>query len=157
MSVRGLHENVQVTQVYEPESESTTTTGYNGHGTTTGDASGIDMQGYDEAMVELSIGSFASGTLDVDLLDSATDSAAAATIITNAAGTEADFAQKTSANADGVYLVRIRAKDHKRYLFIKSQNNGVGAKVFGINCLLSKADKEPVTQTNTVDFSDTTP
>ena len=100
MSVRGLHENVKFTQVFEPESEATTTTSYNGHGTTTGDAYGIDTQVYDEAVFELNIGSFASGNLDVYCLDSATDDAAAATIMTNVAGTEVDLAQKTSASAD---------------------------------------------------------
>ena len=154
---QGLHENVQVTQVFEPQAVASTAAAWNGHGNTTGDASGIDMSGYDEAMVELNLGSVAATTVDVDLYDSATDDGDAATIITNDAATEADFSQKTSANADNVYLVRIRAKDHKKYLFIKYQQGSTGSTLVGINVLLSKADKEPVTQSNTVDFADTTP
>lgn len=148
---QGLHEMVRVQQIYAPGARSATLTDYNA--TTQGGASGIDLQGYDECMIELELGAFAGGTLDVDLLESATDSAAAATLITDSASTEADFAQKTSANANNPYVVRIRAKDVKRYLFIRVINSSGDAKNYAISALLGKADSEPVSQVNTVDFA----
>lgn len=149
--IRGaLHEEVQVTQVVPPEAFAAAVTEYNN--TTQGGASGIDLRGYDECVVELSIGDYAGGNYDVEFYDSATDDASAASQIDEADGTVGEFDTKTSANANGVYLARIRAKDVKRYLFIKTTNSSSDEKNIGINVLLGKADDIPVDQTNTVDF-----
>jgi len=154
---RGLHERDQVTLVFEPKSVTSTAPAWNGHGNTTGDASGIDISGYDEALIELNFGLVGAAAVDVDCFDSATDDADAAAIITNAAGTEADYVQKTSADQNKVHLLRLRAKDHKKYLFIKYKQSTTGATLVGINVILSKANSEPVEQTNAMDFVDTTP
>jgi hypothetical protein len=153
----GLHESDYVKKVYEPKTITGTVTDYNGHSVTTGDAVGIDLRGYDEAMVVLSLGAIAAGTLDVDCFDSDTDDGTAAAIMTDDAGTEIDFAQKGTADQNLVHLLRFRPKDTKRYLFIKVTNSSNDSKAFGINVILGKADKEPVTQDNTIDFNHSLP
>ena len=153
----GLHEVVKVAKLWEPKTVTATLTDYNGHGYTTGNASGLDIRGYDEAMVELNLGAIAGGNLTVSLLESETDDGTAATAITNAASTAAAFSAKTTADQNKTHLLRIRAKDVKRYLFVKCINDTGDSKAFSINVLLSQADKEPVTQDNTIDFDDSTP
>jgi len=150
-----LHEEVKQPQVYNPATVVAALTDWTQ--TTQAAASGIDLQGYDEAVIELNLGTIASGTLDVDFFESATDVATAATAIVDADGNAADFDQKAAANSDNGYVARIKAKDRKRYLFIRVTNSSSGSKTFGINVLLAKADKEPVTQDNTVDYADGSP
>jgi hypothetical protein len=147
---QGLHEEVLVKHLYGARAVSATLTDWNG--TTQGGAAGIDLVGFDEAVCQLNLGAFASGTLDVSLYDSATDLGTDAAAILDSAGTAAAFAQMTSASANKTFIIRIRAKDCKRYLFVRAVNADGGAKSYSINILLAKATHEEVTQTNAINF-----
>jgi len=152
--IKGLHEEVKVVQVVPPETVTATLTTYNN--TTAAAASGIDTQGFDEMLVELSLGAI-TGTLDVAVFDSATDDGEAATAFTDGSGTAADFDQLGSSDDDKTLIIRVRARDMKRYCFIKVTNADASSKAFGINVLLAGAEDQPVTQDNTVDFDHQNP
>lgn len=154
MSTRGLHETTKVIKVMEPKATTNCIDSWNGHNVTPGASSGIDMQGYDEAVVELQLGAIAGGALDVDVFENSTDSADSATQMQNDAGTDVDFDQKTSADQNLTHIIRFRAKDHKRYVYIKVTNSSADSKTYGVSLLATKADYEPVTQDNTVDYND---
>jgi hypothetical protein len=149
--MQGIHEEVLVKQSFPAQQISTAGTSYNN--TTIGVSSGIDMKGYDEAMVQVNCGTI-NGTLDVSLLASAANGAAsAATAIAQADGTLADFNQITSANSNTTKVIRIRSKDTARYLFVKVVRGGATAKSFSIDVELGKPKSVPVTQDQTVDFT----
>ena len=150
----GLHEIIKTVQVTPPAAVTATLTTYNN--TTAAAASGIDLQGFEEMLCELSLGALTGG-LTVSLLDSATDDGEAATAITDEAGTAAAFDALGSSDDNKTLLIRVRTKDVKRYLFIKVINATGGSKTFGINLILGAAKAYPVTQENTVDFTHSEP
>lgn len=145
----GLHEEVKAVSVIPPETVTATLTTYNG--TTSAAASGIDIAGYDEAVCELHLGTM-TGTLTVSLFDSATDDGDAAAVVTDIDGNEAAFDTLGSGTDDVVKIIRIKAKDVKRYLFVKVVNADDDSKTFGITMWLGDADSESVSQEQTVDF-----
>lgn len=151
MESGGLHETALFKQVYSPRTTTATLTDYNA--TTQAGATGIDTKGYDEAVCELSLGAIAAGTLTIDIMESATDDATAATVIAEAGGTEADFDAKGTAAQNGIHIIRVRTKDTKRYHFVRVVNSSGDSKAYAINYILSKAKVLPVTQDNTVDFT----
>lgn len=150
----GLHEEIKVVKVFEPKADTSTTDAWSGHGYTQGQASGIDLQDYDEAMVELSAGALVGGNLTVSLYGHTSDSCDDATAMTDDDSAAIAFDAKTTADQNKTYVLRIRAKDRPRYLFIKAAKSTADSKTYGINVLLGGAGSEPVTQENTVDHTD---
>lgn len=145
MGTRNLAESIVVKSAGAPASFSANTY-YNGASDASG--IGIDTKGYDEAMVVVHAGT-ATGTLDVSLTATALNSTTASS---STALTSAAFTQITSANDNTVYVANVKTKNIPRYLFVKEV---VASDVvsFGAEVLLSKAEKEPVDQDNTIAFN----
>jgi len=148
MTVKALEESIRPASAFLPDDRSGTTDLYNDV-ETLASATGIDTRDYDEALIELSLNTIAStGTLDVTILESSVGTTAAgANAITGAA-----FSQKSNGDS-GVYVGRIQVKNNKRYLYVKAEQAIATSKKYGVNVILGKSEKEPVTQANTAEFT----
>jgi len=141
-----LIEDVKTVQVQLPVSTTTAATLFNG--ATAANASGIDGQDFSEIVIALNAGQVTgNGTLDVILMESDTDSAAAASAVS-----DANFDQITTANDNALYVGSALNKYLKRYLFVRSVKGGTGSVDFAITAQESRYCKVPVSQSNTVAF-----
>lgn len=146
--MRGIHEAIKVTSPFVSKSRATATTLYNDDAI--GDAVGIDLLGYEEALVTVQLGAMGATSLDISLgfadVDDAEDSSFALL-------TGADFAQILPASANKTYVIRVRAKDVGRYMFVKSVQVGAVAILSSVVVSLGRAVDQPVTQEQTVAFT----
>lgn len=147
--MEALHEAIKVVLAQSPVVETGTVTHWNG--TTQGGASGIDLQGFEEAMAVVAVGAV-TGDLTVDLYDSDTDDGTAATAITDVNSVAAAFAAIDSDDDDNPYVIRIRAKDTKRYLFVRCVNADASSKAYSVTVVLGAPKTKSVSQVNTVNF-----
>lgn len=147
MRIQALTEEIKVVQVKPPDSDAVAETLYNDTATAAS-ATGIDTKDFDEFVLGLDLRTITSpGTLDISVYES--DSAATAagsSLITGAA-----FAQKVS-GVDGMFLGRIKTKNTKRYLYVKTIKATASAKKFGVFAILGRADAEKVSQDETLGF-----
>lgn len=114
-------------------------------GTVTG--TGIDCNGFEEALVLLAVGVVPSnGTLDVHLEESDALGSGYVDI------TSAVFAQKAAANGSLTYAGRVDLKKRKRYIRAVAviANQTIP---FWCGAVLSEAKIKPVTQVNTAAFN----
>lgn len=141
------HEELKVIKAFTPLSRATASTTYN-LDTAIGDAVGIDLQGFDEALIIVNEGAIAAGaSLVYTAMAADVDDAEHASmgVIENEAGDDA--AASFADTDDGkIKLIRIRAKDVKRYLFIRRAQTGAFAAVDEVTVILTKGNKVPVTQ-----------
>ena len=147
-----LFEQAKVVQAVPPIVTTTAETLFNN--VASGGTNGIDTKDFDDAMVEVNLGTM-TGDLDVSVVESDTNDSSTATAVADINGVLADLNQFTTAGAedDDVYLIGLKAKDLKRYIWVKTVNGDVSSKTYGINVLLSDADENVVTQANTVQFT----
>lgn len=143
--IRGrLHEAVKNDQAFTPKDRSTANTLYND--AAIADAAGIDTQGYDDVVVVINCGVIGATTLTFDVgfadIDDAEDSSFAILSGTTQAVVNADDGKE--------FTIGIRAKDNGRYLFVKCVQADAVSAVYGVSVQLGQADKEPVTQSQTV-------
>ena len=141
-----LVEGVKLQQVYDSEAVTSAGTLYNATaGGVTGQA--IDTQDYEEIMIMVNAGLVAGdGTLDVTLVNYATDDSSSAVAVTDAA-----MDQLKSTRKSDVYVAQILADRCLRYVWVKTVKGGTGSTPFGIVVAL-KPKRKPVTQPNTPDF-----
>jgi len=122
----------------------TAETYYNGEADASG--LGIDVSGYNEALIIMNSGE-ATGTNTVTVLSTNdnTDDASSAVLITGAA-----FTAVTSANDNAVQVARVHVGGDKKYMIVKSvvAANPVD---FGVVAVLNKAQSVP-TGANTIVF-----
>jgi hypothetical protein len=110
------------------------------------DGTGIDCQGFEEALVIFDLNTIAStGTADVHVEES--DDNSTFTDITSAV-----FSQKTAASDITPYVARIDLTKHARYLRAVLACDGSNAVIAGVAFLLGSPKNLPVTQANTVGF-----
>jgi hypothetical protein len=141
-----LIEDVRTVQVQMPVSTTAAATLFNG--AAAGAASGIDGSTFEEIVIVLNVGTVTgNGTLDVILMESTTDSAAAATAVAGAS-----FTQITSANHQNLYVGSALNKYLSRYLFVRTVKGGTGSVDFAITAEESRFTNVPVSQSNTVAF-----
>lgn len=141
-----LIEDVKTVQVQKPVSTTTAATLFNG--AAAGSASGIDGSVFEEIVIVLNVGQVTgNGTLDVILMESTTDSAAAATAVTGAS-----FTQITTANDNALYVGSALNKYLSRYLFVRTVKGGTGSVDFAITAQESRQTTVAVSQSNTVAF-----
>jgi hypothetical protein len=134
------HENLAVRSVLVPASYGAAAEAF---------TSGIDCQGYDEALFIFHLGT-ATATGDVVFqVEESSDDGVADTYadVTGAAVTEKDV------NSDNtVYVGRVDLTKRERYLRVGYDVDD-DAVIFGITVVLSRAKVYPVSQTNTVSFN----
>lgn len=144
MNNRGkLIEAVEFKQLDKPASRTASTVLYNGVAATT--TSYLDTQGYDEVVISLNKGTFASGAVvDFSVVESADTDPSAATAVSGAS-----FTQGTPSADDAVEVISIQCKDTKRYLWLKSDKTDVGgaAAVWGAEAVLGAPDYGPTPTT----------
>lgn len=148
MRISALEESIRPAEAFPADERSTATTLINN--AASGSATGIDTRDYDEALVMLNLTSISStGTLDIGAYYGASDNdTPGITAITGAS-----FDQYENGD-DGVYVGRIKTKNiGGRYLYIKAVQAVAASKKYAVNVLLSKADKAPVSQANTVVYT----
>ncbi len=149
------HEELKVHNPFLPLSRATAATTYNGDTLAAGNGTankGIDLLGFDEALIIINEGAIAAGAALVFTAKAADVndvSDASATTITNGvpANAAASFADTDDAKTK---LIRIRCQDVKRYLFVERAQTGAFAAVDSVVVILCKARKKPVTQDATV-------
>lgn len=145
--VIALEEQIRPAEAFPADERSTATTLINN--AAAGSATGIDTRGYDEALIMLNLTSISgAGTLDIGTYFGASNSDAVAI----SALTGASFAQKSNGD-DGVFVGRVKVKNQARYLYVKAVQATAASKKYAVSVLLSKADSEPVSQANTVEFT----
>lgn len=106
----------------------------------------VDCLGYAEALIVLDVGlATATGSLAVKVQDSDDNS-------TFADITGATFTTVTVANDHNQYVGNILLKNKGRYVRIVGTLTTDNV-TYGVSMILSKANVEPVTQTNTVAFT----
>lgn len=105
-------------------------------------ASGIDTQGYDEALVLLNVGDVVSGaTLDVTVLENSSDTSSGASAISGATFTQVD--SNTDARMGSIVV-----KKTQRYIFPQVVKAGTAvSSVLGIETLLYKGRAPTATHT----------
>lgn len=94
---------------------------YNGSPFTSASGNGVDTLGYDDAVLVVDVGSFVGplATINHTLLESDTDDVTQATAISSATFTV------TPSNQNTRYEAAVHTRDHKRYLFLKQDFQGV--------------------------------
>lgn len=146
--MRGIHEAIKVTTPFVSKSRATAVTLYND--LAIADAVGIDCKGFEEALITLQLGAMGATSLDVSVgfadVDDAEDSSFALL-------TDAEFAQAVAGSANKTYVIRVRAKDVGRYMFVKTVQVGAVAVLSAIVVSLGRAIDQPVTQEQTVNFT----
>jgi hypothetical protein len=120
---------------------------------------GIDTRECDEINFIINVGVMhGAGTLDVAIMDSATDDPDDATLITgnaspsDTASTSAAFTQITAANDNGLHTASIKAKEFKRYMWARTRVAGASAN-FGIIAVKGKCDRDPQTNSPVFDLN----
>jgi hypothetical protein len=104
--------------------------------------SGVDTQGFKEALVVFHAGTAAaSAEADVHVEESSDDS-------TYVNITGAVFTQVTTANDNTIYVGRIKLEKRLRYLRAVNVGDGTNAVVLGVSIILLAANVLPVTQVN---------
>ena len=148
MRLGEIEERVRPATAFKPDERSTATTLIND--AASGSATGIDTRDYDTAMIMVELTSISStGTLDIGTYYGASNAdSAGITAITGAS-----FTQLTNSSSAGIYVGRVKTKNQGRYLYVKAVQAGAFSKKYDVKVLLYKADKEPVTQANTVEFT----
>lgn len=149
------HEEIKVFNPFLPLSRSAASTLYNADTAAAGNGTankGIDLLGFDEVLIILSEGAINdSGSLvyNIKCADVNDVSDASATLVTDGvpANATAAFAGTDDAKTK---LIRIRAQDVKRYLFVERIQTGAVAIVDSVVVLLTTARKRPVTQDATI-------
>ncbi len=121
------------------------------NGTETTSTGGIDCLGQDEALIIVSVGPLgASATCDISLVSSATNTSAAAVAITDKDAVAQALAQLVDATDDNtVWVMRVRCKDIKRYLFVKHVQ-AVQSALLSVVVVFTKSKSYPVSQDKTV-------
>jgi len=148
MRIAEIEETVRPASALPPDDRSTATTLINN--AASGSATGIDTRPYDTAMVMVELTSISStGTLNIGCYTGVSN----ADSVGITAITGASFTQLTNSSTAGIYVGRIKTKNHGRYLYIKAVQAGAFSKKYDVKVLLSKADSEPVAQANTVEFT----
>lgn len=137
-----LIENLKITQLFE--SKSVTATGYLYNGAASG--AGIDTKEFDQAVVIINAG-VVTGTVDFDIIASATDDISAATAVTGAA-----FTQLTSANDQAQQVGALLTQDTARYLWLRSNKTlNTNAALFSAQIVLGRADTRPQSNSEAFD------
>lgn len=144
MIARGkLIENIQVVKLAEADSRTASTVLYNGVAATT--VSALDTQGFDEVVINLNKGTFATGAVvDFTVVESDATDPSAATLVAGAT-----FTQGVPASGGVCEQISIRCADTKRYLWLKSDKTDVdgAAADWAAEAILGAADSMPTTAT----------
>jgi hypothetical protein len=118
------------------QTSSSAATLYNG--VSSGGTNGLDTREQDELVIVANIGTIAtSGTLDLTLVESATNDSSTATAITGAV-----FTQFTPANDNAQYCGSVKCKNYKRYIWVKSVQTA-HAIVFGVSAVMGHSNRLP--------------
>jgi len=149
MKPLAAEEFIKVTNPFPSGSRALADTRHNDQ-VTAASSTGIDTLDFDEALVVLDVLSITSpGTLDITVMDSSVQAGAAgaATI------TGATFAQKLLVDAPELLVGRIKTKNNKRFIHVRSVAATASAKEYGVMMILTRAHIHPVSQVNTVEFT----
>jgi len=144
---QAAHEELAIAHLFKPALRTDATTLYN-LDTAIGDAVGIDMTGYDEALIVIKAGVIGAGqTLDFTAWTAAANDAEAASFAIVEGTDGVDNAAQFLNTHDGlIKLIRIKCADVERYLFLKVVITGSDDFYFDASVILCKAKKVPVTQ-----------
>jgi hypothetical protein len=133
-------------------------TQYNGVAqTVTGN--GIDTRECDEINFVINVGEVnGGGTLDVSIVHAATNDPDDATLVSGSASpsdtasTGATFTQITAANDNQLHTASLKAKEFKRYMWVRSRVAGASAN-FGVIAVKGKCDSDPQTNSPVFDLN----
>jgi hypothetical protein len=104
-----------------------------------GAGAGLDVSGYDEAVLRVNAGTFSGdGTLAVTLTQYDTDAALSSSAVTGATITTI-----TTSNDEASYNGSVALKACKKYLWVKAVKGGTGNAQFAIELVLTKKDSVP--------------
>jgi len=131
-----LRHEVKWVQVFPPAARTTANTLYNNHATGTG----IDTRDYDEAIIVLNNGAYA--TDGVVTFTVTAGSAVAGTSSTAITGATLGVVNSVS-DVTNPIIGKVRCAGQARYLFIKAVKAGTGAANYGVSVGLYNADKTP--------------
>ena len=131
--------------VFSAASRTATSALFNGSAT---GAVGIDTKNYNEAVVQLNLGTVASGdSIAAALYENADNDALTATAVT-----DGGFSASTDADDGTTKVGSIQCKNYKRYLFVRALKTGSnGAAIYSVNATLARPDSAPVTQSEDFD------
>ena len=137
-------EKVKFQQLVKPQSFTTSTTVlYNGVAATT--VGYIDTQDFNEVIIELNKGVFASGAItDFTVVNSAATDPSAATAVTGAT-----FTQGTPSAHNAVEVMSLQCKDLLRYVWLKSDKSDDinAAAIWSATAILCGPDTVPTSAT----------
>lgn len=144
----GLHEKLKVKQAFGPISLAA---GTYFNGVAAGGTNGIDCRGEEEALVVVNVGLIAAtGTCAVSLhsadVNDSSDASLAA--VADKDGTEQALAAMADTADNQVWVMRVRVKDIKRYLFVKVVTANAASLISA--SVVFSGRTTPVTQDNTV-------
>lgn len=149
------HECCKIFNPFLPLSRAAAGTLYNGDTASAGNGTankGIDLQGFYEALIIINEGAIAAGaaiTYNIKCADVNDVSDASATQVTDGVPANASAAF-VDTDDNKTKLIRIRAQDVKRFLFVERVQTGAFAAVDSVVVMLTAAQKEPVTQDATI-------
>ena len=133
-----LNESLKVQHIMVGQTQTSTTALYNGASSST---SGVDTQGYSDALFMLHIAQIDyPATLTAAIYEADTNSSAAAVAITSA-----DFGVFQSDDV-GSYTGGVKCNATKRYLFLRTQVSGATCSYTG-TALLGQARDYPISNT----------
>jgi hypothetical protein len=143
-----------VAQAFKPASRSAEDTLYNGAAAGSTANKGIDMQGFDEALVTVQLGSvnnsLTSVTYTPQTKDANTNTAEDATTVLETDTTSSALVIGGT-DDNKTKLIRIRCRDVGRFLFLKRVQVGAVAVDDAVTVSLTKGTDLPVTQDSNID------
>ena len=152
--MQGAHEEIRVVQAFKPVDRSSADTLYNGVAAGSSADKGIDLRGFDEALVIVQAGVInASVTSVVYTPQTKAANTNTAEDATSVASTDLTSSALTLGPSDDnkTKLIRVRCRDVGRYLFIKRVQTGAASILDSVIVLLTKAQVVPVTNDSAID------
>lgn len=151
--MKAAHEEIRVEQAFKPVTRSAADTLYNGVAAGSTASKGIDLQGFDEALVIVQCGAVHnSSSLVYTPQTKAADTNTAEDAVTIVSTDLTSSALSIAGTDDNkTKLLRIRCRDVSRYLFVKRVQTGANAVDDSIIVLLTKAQTVPVTNDSVID------
>ncbi len=152
--MQAAHEEIRVAQAFKPAGRNSADTLYNGVAAGSTASKGIDLQGFDEAMVVVQAGGInASVTSVVYTPQTKAANTNTAEDATSVASTDLTSSALTLGPSDDnkTKLIRIRCRDVGRYLFVKRVQTGAALIDDSVMVILTKAQNVPVTNDSNID------
>lgn len=137
-----LNELLSITGMFAADSRTATGILYNDNAT---GAVGIDTRDFDEAIVQINAGTFASSaTVAFDLYENTTNDAETSTAVTSGS-----FGSIDSTTDNSVHFGQIRCRAQKRYLFLRANKTAnTDAADYSATIIMGRADKNITNQTS---------